>query len=106
MQHLTEQSCLLGACEDSIVCLTELWACMQVQFAILDEADTMLDVGFGEDIERILQDVPKSRQTMLFSATMPQWVQKVTQRYQNNPVLVDLIGESGSDSGKLAENIR
>ena len=86
--------------------LTGFGAFMQVQFAILDEADTMLDVGFADDIERILQDVPASRQTMLFSATMPQWVQKLTQRYQTNPVLVDLLGETGASSGKLADNIR
>ena len=82
-----------------------LW-CVQVQYVVLDEADTMLDVGFADDIERILSDVPASRQTLLFSATMPQWVQKLTQRYQRNPLLVDLIGETGAQSGKLADNIR
>ncbi len=49
----------------------------QVRFAILDEADQMLDMGFQEDMETILANVPKERQTMLFSATLPTWVNKV-----------------------------
>ena len=43
----------------------------QVRTAVLDEADEMLDLGFLEDIEKLLQAVPGNRQTMLFSATMP-----------------------------------
>ena len=45
---------------------------------ILDEADMMLSVGFDEDVERILEDVPQQRQTMLFSATMPRWIKGLT----------------------------
>lgn len=50
----------------------------QVRYAILDEADQMLDMGFEEDMETILSHVPPERQTLLFSATMPVWVKKVS----------------------------
>ncbi|MDO5661909.1 MAG: DEAD/DEAH box helicase [Brachybacterium sp.] len=57
----------------------------QVRVAVLDEADEMLDLGFLEDIERILQSVPTSRQTMLFSATMPGPIMALARRFMNRP---------------------
>ena len=51
-----------------------------MRYAILDEADQMLDMGFEEDMEKILSYVPEKRQTMLFSATLPKWVHKVARR--------------------------
>ena len=64
----------------------------------------MLNVGFADDVEHILTNVPQERQTMLFSATMPPWVKNLTQKFLKTPVLVDLVGEAGS--GKIAESIR
>ncbi|HEY8767361.1 MAG TPA: DEAD/DEAH box helicase, partial [Dehalococcoidia bacterium] len=58
-----------------------------VRILILDEADEMLDRGFGPDVERILSMTPKTRQTALFSATTPEWVHKIATRYLNNPVI-------------------
>jgi ATP-dependent RNA helicase DeaD len=58
-----------------------------VRILILDEADEMLDRGFGPDVERILSMTPKTRQTALFSATTPEWVHKISTRYLNNPVI-------------------
>jgi Superfamily II DNA and RNA helicases len=58
-----------------------------VRVLILDEADEMLDRGFGPDVERILAMTPKTRQTALFSATTPEWVHKIATRYLNNPVI-------------------
>ncbi|MGN1137362.1 MAG: DEAD/DEAH box helicase [Oscillospiraceae bacterium] len=55
---------------------------------ILDEADEMLNMGFREDIETILQFVPEERQTVLFSATMPPAIMAITDEYQNDPVLI------------------
>jgi ATP-dependent RNA helicase DeaD len=52
---------------------------------ILDEADEMLDRGFGPDVERILAMTPKTRQTALFSATTPEWVHKISTRYLKDP---------------------
>lgn len=77
---------------------------VQIKFVILDEADMMLSVGFAEDVEHILQGVPEERQTMLFSATMPSWVKSITQRFLQNPMLVDLVGDA--QSGKIAEGVR
>ena len=57
---------------------------------ILDEADEMLNMGFIEDIETILQDVPTDRQTMLFSATMPQPVQDLATRFMENPEIIKI----------------
>lgn len=57
---------------------------------ILDEADEMLNMGFREDIETILKSVPKERQTVLFSATMPPEILAITKEYQNNPITVKI----------------
>ncbi|MDR0900155.1 MAG: DEAD/DEAH box helicase [Methanobrevibacter sp.] len=56
-----------------------------IEMAVLDEADEMLDMGFREDIEKILEKTPKKRQTLLFSATMPKAIKKLTHNYQKNP---------------------
>ncbi len=55
---------------------------------ILDEADEMLNMGFREDIETILQFVPDERQTVLFSATMPPPIMAITREYQTDPVVI------------------
>ena len=65
----------------------------QVKVVILDEADEMLDIGFAEDIEQILRRTPRERQTLLFSATMPGWVQRLIRRYQRNPVHIAIEPE-------------
>ncbi|KAJ8465120.1 hypothetical protein OPV22_027672 [Ensete ventricosum] len=74
----------------------------EIQFVVLDEADQMLNVGFAEDVERILEKMPPKRQTMMFSATMPTWIQKLTRKYLKDPVNIDLVGDSDQ---KLAEGI-
>src|SRR5207244_3649595 len=56
------------------------------RFVVLDEADEMLDLGFLEDVERILAATPNSRQTALFSATMPPPIRKLADRYLYDPV--------------------
>jgi ATP-dependent RNA helicase DeaD len=60
---------------------------------VLDEADEMLDMGFAEDIEAILQQTPTERQTALFSATMPPGVLRLAQRFTNNPTRVSIASE-------------
>ncbi len=56
-----------------------------VETVVLDEADEMLDMGFREDIEKILKFTPKQRQTLLFSATFPKEIRNLATKYQNNP---------------------
>lgn len=63
----------------------------EVQFVVLDEADQMLAVGFDEDVEIILDKLPKKRQSMMFSATMPSWIRKLTQKYLKDPLTIDLV---------------
>ncbi|PWA60355.1 zinc finger, CCHC-type [Artemisia annua] len=75
----------------------------EVQFLVLDEADQMLAVGFEEDVETILQKLPPQRQSMLFSATMPGWVQKLSRKYLNKALTIDLVGDQDE---KLAEGIK
>ncbi len=62
-----------------------------LKFVVLDEADEMLDMGFREDIETILQETPEDRQTALFSATMPKQILDLTHKYQHNPEFVKVV---------------
>ncbi len=62
-----------------------------VKMMILDEADEMLDMGFREDIESILEEMPEERQTILFSATMSKPILQITQKFQKDPVLVKVV---------------
>jgi ATP-dependent RNA helicase DeaD len=64
-----------------------------VRYVVLDEADRMLDIGFRPDIERILGRCPSERQTLLLSATLPEEVLRLAQRYMNNPVHVNVTPE-------------
>lgn len=57
----------------------------QIKMVILDEADVMLNMGFREDIDVILQDMPKERQTVFFSATLPRPIQELIQKHSNSP---------------------
>ncbi|MDD2568898.1 MAG: DEAD/DEAH box helicase [Clostridia bacterium] len=59
-----------------------------LKMIILDEADEMLNIGFREDIETILRDIPEGKQTVLFSATMPPAIVAITKKFQNNPIMV------------------
>ena len=61
-----------------------------IRTVILDEADEMLNMGFREDIESILSDIPNERQTVLFSATMPPEILAITEKYQNEPVQIKI----------------
>lgn len=72
-----------------------------LRMVILDEADEMLNMGFREDIETILAQAPEERQTVLFSATMPQPILDITREYQKDPVMVAI----GSERSRTAENI-
>ena len=57
---------------------------------VLDEADEMLNMGFREDIEEVLAQIPEERQTVLFSATMPPAILQITKQYQTDPVMVQI----------------
>jgi ATP-dependent RNA helicase DeaD len=61
-----------------------------ITMVVLDEADEMLDMGFREDIETILKEVPAVRQTMLFSATMPIAIQHLARQYMQDPVVITI----------------
>lgn len=63
----------------------------QLNVLVLDEADRMLDIGFYDDINAIIQQLPSKRQTLLFSATYPKQIQTISQRIQHNPVQVQIV---------------
>jgi len=71
----------------------------EIKTVVLDEADEMLNMGFREDLEAILINTPKEKQTLLFSATMPKEVRKIANRFMSNPVEIT-IGKknSGADT--------
>jgi ATP-dependent RNA helicase DeaD len=64
-----------------------------INFLVLDEADQMLHIGFLNEVEDIIRHTPKNRQTMLFSATMPDQIKQIAKNYMKNPVIVRVKAE-------------
>ena len=65
-----------------------------VKYLVLDEADEMLKMGFEDDLETILKETPKERQTALFSATLPPFIKNVSKKYMNDPKFVKIDAKS------------
>jgi ATP-dependent RNA helicase DeaD len=72
----------------------------KISFLVLDEADEMLNMGFKEDIDLILETTPKNKQTLLFSATMPPDIMKIAEDYMKDPIEIS-VGNKNSG----AENV-
>ena len=76
-----------------------------LEILVLDEADRMLDMGFWPDVQRILTALPTERQTLLFSATMPGEVLKLTKEFLHDPKLV-LVGRRGGPARTISHAIQ
>ncbi|KIN72830.1 putative ATP-dependent RNA helicase [Sulfitobacter guttiformis KCTC 32187] len=72
----------------------------EAKFLVLDEADQMLDMGFIHDLRKISQVIPKSRQTFLFSATMPKLMNEIANSYLQSPIRIEV-----SPPGKAADKV-
>ena len=73
----------------------------KIKLLVLDEADRMLDMGFIEDVEQIISQCPKKRQTLLFSATLSSKIKKLSERYMINPIRIS--AEKMVDPSKLTQ---
>ena len=89
---------LLDLCNRRALTLTA------TRYLVLDEADQMLDLGFIHDLKKIVQMVPKRRQTMLFSATMPQAIAELGANYLNDPVEVS-VNPTGKTADKVVQSV-
>lgn len=76
----------------------------EAQYLVLDEADQMLDLGFVHALRRIAGQLPKKRQTMLFSATMPKQMAELSSTYLTEPVRIE-VSPPGKPADKIAQSI-
>lgn len=72
-----------------------------IRWLVLDEADEMLDMGFKDDLDAILSETPKTRQTLLFSATMSKSVRSIAEEYMKNPEEISM-GEKNRGADKVS----
>ena len=70
-----------------------------IEILVLDEADHMLDLGFLPQMKEILRRLPRKRQTMMFSATMPDTIEMIARDFMSNPVRVDITPKGGAAEG-------
>ena len=75
-----------------------------IKMVVLDEADEMLDMGFADDIESILDALPHAHQTVLFSATMPPRINAIASRHLKDPVRINVVrGDTKASTGKVRQ---
>jgi ATP-dependent RNA helicase DBP3 len=78
----------------------------QIEYVVLDEADRMLDMGFEKEVRAILEATPKSRQTLLYSATWPQEIRELAREFLNDrPIKVNIGSDDLEANGRVSQEV-
>jgi len=75
----------------------------EIKYLVIDEADEMLNMGFLDEVENIIDKLPENRITLLFSATLPNWIVSIAKTYMKDPVRINIESQSKSI---VADNIK
>lgn len=107
-----QKDALRAGCDIVIACPGRLLDLMgqrcadfsKLEYLVLDEADRMLDMGFLPDIRRIIQQIPRKRQTLMFSATLSREIESLTHEFQHSPQIVQ-IGKRSNPAETVTQHI-
>ncbi len=78
-----------------------------IQMLVIDEADRLLDMGFAHEVTELISFMPRTRQSIIFSATMPDWCRTLVKKHMKpDTVIVDMVSEGGVNASMVPSTVR